>query len=77
MASLKNKIDQHLSKVENVDALVAQARNFLIAREYKLVNARRNAVQSNTTSVKKEDVVTDTFLRSMKFFTIIQSISIR
>ncbi|XP_044019833.1 FHIP family protein AAEL005291 isoform X2 [Aphidius gifuensis] len=63
LASLKNKIDQHLSKVENVDDLIAQARNFLIAREYKLVNARRNAINVNT-SVRKDTVVTDPFIRN-------------
>ncbi|XP_063972429.1 FHIP family protein AAEL005291 [Diachasmimorpha longicaudata] len=53
LASLKNKIDQYLSKVENVDNLVEQARAFLIAREYRLVNTRRNALKT-TQSVKKE-----------------------
>ncbi|XP_076231209.1 FHIP family protein AGAP011705 isoform X2 [Calliopsis andreniformis] len=46
LASLKHKIDQFLSQHNNVDILVEQARLFLISREDKLVNARKNALQA-------------------------------
>ncbi|XP_043462935.1 FHIP family protein GK23746 isoform X2 [Leptopilina heterotoma] len=56
LASLKQKIDQFLSKHEEVDLLIEQARNFLIGREDKLVNARKNALEaaarSSTTETK-------------------------
>ncbi|CAK9811492.1 FHIP family protein AAEL005291 [Anthophora plagiata] len=46
LASLKHKIDQFLSQHNNVDILVEQARLFLINREDKLVNARKNALEA-------------------------------
>ncbi|XP_043799513.1 FHIP family protein AAEL005291-like isoform X5 [Apis laboriosa] len=51
LASLKHKIDQFLSQHNNVDILVEQARLFLINREDKLVNARRNALEAAAHSV--------------------------
>ncbi|CAL7938655.1 unnamed protein product [Xylocopa violacea] len=46
LASLKHKIDQFLSQHNNIDVLVEQARLFLINREDKLVNARKNALEA-------------------------------
>ncbi|XP_017888480.1 UPF0518 protein AAEL005291 isoform X2 [Ceratina calcarata] len=51
LASLKHKIDQFLSQHNNVDALVEQARLFLINREDKLVNARKNALEAAAHSI--------------------------
>ncbi|XP_076681718.1 FHIP family protein AGAP011705 isoform X2 [Andrena cerasifolii] len=46
LASLKRKIDEYLSCQNNVDVLVEQARLFLITREDKLVNARKNVLEA-------------------------------
>lgn len=66
---MKHKIDQYLAKVDNVDELVRQARVFLINREYRLINTRRNAIKSTsqTMTVKKDVTIMpsqDPFIRS-------------
>ncbi|GAB1859031.1 UPF0518 protein CG3558 [Camponotus japonicus] len=65
LASLKHKIDQFLSKYSNVDLLVEQARLFLISREDKLVNARKNALEAAAQSsfVKKHSLTGESFSR--------------
>ncbi|XP_012279879.1 UPF0518 protein AAEL005291 isoform X2 [Orussus abietinus] len=47
LASLKHRIDQFLVKHEDVDLLVEQARSFLIGREDRLVNARKNVLEAS------------------------------
>ncbi|XP_011339039.1 UPF0518 protein AAEL005291 isoform X3 [Ooceraea biroi] len=68
LASLKQKIDQFLSKHNNVDLLVEQARLFLINREDKLVNARKNALEAAAQSsfVKRHSLTGDSFSRVFK-----------
>ncbi|XP_011143844.1 UPF0518 protein AAEL005291 isoform X2 [Harpegnathos saltator] len=65
LASLKHKIDNFLSKYNNVDLLVEQARLFLINREEKLINARKNvldaAAQSST--IKRHSLTGELFIR--------------
>ncbi|KAK2584278.1 hypothetical protein KPH14_006680 [Odynerus spinipes] len=65
LASLKHKIDQYLSKHDNVDLLVEQARSFLIGREDRLVNARKNALEATAqfSSSKRNSLSSDSFLR--------------
>lgn len=69
LASLKHKMDKYLSKVENVDELVKQARMFLINREFRIIGAKNNPSMSNlsTPMMKKESFSQDSFIRS-KFF---------
>jgi len=43
LGSLKQKIDQHLARQHCIEELVAQAQEFLVGREEKLVNARKHA----------------------------------
>ncbi|XP_046748145.1 FHIP family protein CPIJ015043-like isoform X2 [Diprion similis] len=47
LASLKHKIDQFLSRHHDIHQLVEQARTFLIGREDRLVNARKNALEAS------------------------------
>ncbi|XP_029156019.1 UPF0518 protein AAEL005291-like isoform X2 [Nylanderia fulva] len=65
LASLKHKIDNFLSKHNNVDLLVEQARLFLISREDKLVNARKNVLEAaaQSSSVKKHSLTGEPFSR--------------
>ncbi|XP_014487788.1 PREDICTED: UPF0518 protein AAEL005291-like isoform X2 [Dinoponera quadriceps] len=65
LASLKHKIDHFLSKYDNVDLLVEQARLFLINREDKLVNARKNVLQAaaQSSSAKKHSLTGESFMR--------------
>nr|XP_050847030.1 FHIP family protein AAEL005291-like isoform X2 [Vespula vulgaris] len=65
LASLKHKIDQFLSKYDNVDLLVDQARSFLIGREDRLVNARKNALEATAQFAcsKRNSLTSDSFLR--------------
>ncbi|XP_078039941.1 FHIP family protein AGAP011705 isoform X2 [Augochlora pura] len=65
LASLKHKIDQFLSQHNNVDILVEQARLFLISREDKLVNARKNALEAAAYSapVKRNSLSVEPFSR--------------
>ncbi|XP_015173934.1 PREDICTED: UPF0518 protein AAEL005291-like isoform X3 [Polistes dominula] len=65
LASLKHKIDQFLSKHDNVDLLVDQARSFLIGREDRLVNARKNALEATAQFAcnKRNSLTNDSFLR--------------
>ncbi|XP_050450016.1 FHIP family protein AAEL005291-like isoform X2 [Cataglyphis hispanica] len=65
LASLKHKIDQFLSKHNNVDLLVEQARLFLISREDKIVNARKNVLEAaaQSLSVKKHSLTGESFSR--------------
>ncbi|XP_076644391.1 FHIP family protein AGAP011705 isoform X1 [Halictus rubicundus] len=65
LASLKHKIDQFLSQHNNVDVLVEQARLFLISREDKLVNARKNALEAAAYSapVKRNSLSGEPFSR--------------
>lgn len=67
LASLKHKIDQFLSKHNNVDLLVEQARLFLISREDKLVNARKNALEAAAQSsiVKRHSLTGESFSRGI------------
>jgi len=46
LGSLKQKIDQHLARQHCIEELVAQAQEFLVGREEKLVNARRHALEA-------------------------------
>lgn len=45
LGSLKQKIDQYLARQPCTEELVAQAQNFLLKRENKLVNARKHALE--------------------------------
>nr|XP_012233119.1 PREDICTED: UPF0518 protein CPIJ015043-like isoform X2 [Linepithema humile] len=65
LASLKHKIDQFLSKHDNVDLLVEQAKSFLISREDKLVNARKNVLVADGQSspVKRHSLTSESFAR--------------
>ncbi|XP_053985299.1 FHIP family protein AAEL005291 isoform X2 [Hylaeus volcanicus] len=65
LASLKHKIDQYLSQHNNVDVLVEQAQLFLISREDKLVNARKNALEAaaHSAPVKRNSVSGEPFSR--------------
>ncbi|XP_012528772.3 UPF0518 protein AAEL005291 isoform X2 [Monomorium pharaonis] len=65
LASLKHKIDQFLSKHNNVDFLVEQARLFLISRENKLVNARKNVIEAaaQSSSIKRHSLTSESFSR--------------
>ncbi|XP_066601519.1 FHIP family protein AGAP011705-like isoform X2 [Prorops nasuta] len=68
LASLKHKIDQFLAKHENVDVLVEQARTFLIGREDKLVNARKNVLEAAAQGqpVKRNSLSSEPFSRVLK-----------
>ncbi|KAL0113035.1 hypothetical protein PUN28_012339 [Cardiocondyla obscurior] len=68
LASLKHKIDQFLSKHNNVDLLVEQARSFLINRENKLINARKNVIEAaaQSSSVKRHSLANEPFSRVFK-----------
>ncbi|KYN07239.1 hypothetical protein ALC62_01797 [Cyphomyrmex costatus] len=65
LASLKHKIDQFLSKHNNVDLLVEQAKIFLINRENKLVNARKNVIEAaaQSSSIKRHSLTGESFSR--------------
>lgn len=65
LASLKHKIDQFLSQHNNIDILVEQARLFLINREDKLVNARKNALEAaaHSVSTKRNSLSGEPFSR--------------
>ncbi|KYN22799.1 hypothetical protein ALC57_04581 [Trachymyrmex cornetzi] len=65
LASLKHKIDQFLSKHNNVDLLVEQAKIFLINRENKLVNARKNVIEAaaQSSSIKRQSLTGEPFSR--------------
>lgn len=69
LASLKHKIDQFLSKHNNVDLLVEQARLFLISREDKIVNARKNVLEAaaQSSSVKKHSLTGESFSRGISY----------
>ncbi|XP_068984857.1 FHIP family protein AGAP011705-like isoform X3 [Bombus flavifrons] len=68
LASLKHKIDQFLSQHNNIDILVEQARLFLINREDKLVNARKNALEAaaHSVSTKRNSLSGEPFSRVFK-----------
>ncbi|XP_043506582.1 FHIP family protein AAEL005291 isoform X4 [Frieseomelitta varia] len=68
LASLKHKIDQFLSQHNNVDILVEQARLFLINREDKLVNARKNALEAaaHSAPTKRNSLSGESFSRVFK-----------
>ncbi|XP_039302045.1 UPF0518 protein CPIJ015043 isoform X3 [Solenopsis invicta] len=68
LASLKHKIDQFLSKHNNVDFLVEQAKLFLIGRENKLINARRNVIEATaqSSSNKRHSLTNESFSRVFK-----------
>ncbi|XP_011860884.1 PREDICTED: UPF0518 protein AAEL005291-like isoform X2 [Vollenhovia emeryi] len=70
LASLKHKIDQSLSKQNNVDLLVEQARSFLISRENKLVNARKNVMEAAAQSscIKRHSLTGESFSRGIIYF---------
>lgn len=59
-----------------MDILVEQARLFLINREDKLVNARKNALEAAAHSVpiKRNSLNGEPFSRGMIYFLIIQNI---
>ncbi|CAD1476528.1 unnamed protein product, partial [Heterotrigona itama] len=65
LASLKHKIDQFLSQHNNVDILVEQARLFLINREDKLVNARKNVLEAaaHSAPTKRNSLSGESFSR--------------
>lgn len=64
---MKHKIDQFLSQHNNVDVLVEQARLFLIGREDKLVNARKNALEAaaHHAPAKRNSLTAESFSRGM------------
>ncbi|XP_012150405.1 FHIP family protein AGAP011705 isoform X2 [Megachile rotundata] len=68
LASLKHKIDQFLSQHNNIEILVEQARQFLITREDKLVNARKNALEAAAHSMpaKRNSLSGEPFSRVFK-----------
>ncbi|XP_012243102.1 UPF0518 protein AAEL005291 isoform X1 [Bombus impatiens] len=68
LASLKHKIDQFLSQHNSIDILVEQARLFLINREDKLVNARKNALEAaaHSVSTKRNSLSGEPFSRVFK-----------
>jgi len=70
LASLKHKIDQFLSKHNNVDLLVEQARLFLISRENKLVNARKSVIEAaaQSSSIKRHSLAGESFSRGIVYF---------
>lgn len=70
LASLKHKIDHFLSKYDNVDLLVEQARLFLINREDKLVNARKNVLEAaaQSSSIKRHSLISEPFTRGIIYF---------
>lgn len=70
LASLKHKIDQFLSKQNNVDLLVEQARSFLINRENKLVNARKNALETaaQSSSIIRHTLSGESLSRGIIYF---------
>jgi len=72
LASLKHKIDQFLSKHNNVDLLVEQAKIFLINRENKLVNARKNVIEAaaQSSSIKRQSLTGEPFSRGTYFVNI-------
>ena len=49
---MKHKIDRFLSKQSNdvVELMVKQTRHFLIERENRLVNMRKNALEATSTT---------------------------
>jgi hypothetical protein len=46
LGSLKQKIDQYLARQQCIEELVAQAQDFLVGREEKLVNTRKHALEA-------------------------------
>lgn len=46
LGTLKHRIDQVLSSVQNIQDLVLEAQEFLVAREDRLTNARRLALEA-------------------------------
>jgi len=70
LASLKHKIDQFLSKHNNVDLLVEQARLFLVSRENKLVNARKSVIEAaaQSSSIKRHSLTGESFSRGIVYF---------
>ncbi|XP_048511354.1 FHIP family protein CPIJ015043 isoform X2 [Athalia rosae] len=65
LASLKHKIDQFLSRHSDIDQLVDQARIFLISREDKLINARKNVLEATAqaATVRRYSSTSDSFSR--------------
>jgi hypothetical protein len=51
LGSLKQKIDQRLARQQCVEELVAQARDFLLRRENKLVNARKHVLEESNPNI--------------------------
>lgn len=51
IGSLKQKVDEYMSRQSDSSNLISHARNFLLERETRLVNARRNAVDSRNSVV--------------------------
>lgn len=46
LGTLKHRIDHALSSVQNIQDLVLEAQEFLVAREDRLTNARRLALEA-------------------------------
>ncbi|XP_063232931.1 FHIP family protein AAEL005291-like isoform X2 [Bacillus rossius redtenbacheri] len=66
LGSLKHRIDSYLNRQPNVEELVMSAQEFLLAREDKIVNARRNAVEAslaNAPNGRRNSLSTDSFTR--------------
>jgi hypothetical protein len=51
LGSLKQKIDQYLARQRCIEELVAQAQEFLLRREEKLVNARKHALEELNSNI--------------------------
>jgi hypothetical protein len=87
LGSLKQKIDQYLARQQCVEELVAQAQEFLVGREDKLVNVRKHALEASSPNVdsnnpnvtngnnvsRRSSFVSDPFSRGTVFFSILYS----
>nr|CAD7430578.1 unnamed protein product [Timema monikensis] len=58
LGSLKYRIDQYLSRHDNTEELLASAREFLLLREDRLVNARKNALEASSPPSRRNSLST-------------------
>ncbi|XP_046395520.1 FHF complex subunit HOOK interacting protein 1B isoform X2 [Ischnura elegans] len=56
LESLKHKIESYLNKQENVNELILQAQQFLIAREERLVNVRKHVAETSAVTTRRTSV---------------------
>lgn len=64
IGSLKQKIDEYMLQKADYVNLIRYARNFLLERETRLVNARRTAVEKSSTTVVHATDTNDPFQRN-------------